>query len=420
MFLGVKSNAFARLETYQQLNIWGFSREIIERGCDDGWSHPNFRRGNPSALSMITRKLEIGIRNKDRHTDASRDDVQLQNPGLDATLKHSNAAAHAHTTTSESNQRNLNAEQMMHETMGKVMTDNSRLVDPGVGYLTMGHSGTWPQRDEGEMHHRFAPEIRTNGRPVHHLSAARAANTYCPNETFHRKPTVANLNTAFEGYVTSSRSMPEPGSATILKPVAGEEDGCLLNDGMSMSKRVSFKRKRNFFASLQTDAVADDEASQNEALARARAKPPHLSGQGNLKRSDSLPVTTISGQSILQRSDSLPVITTSASRNPAFYCGHAIRTRHNHIEQRPTSMPTASTPAVDSDDFLLFLHRMIDMVDDDSSIRSDEVRNDSRRQDRRPPGNYLRGGDRSDRQGTLLGSRSAEAAVKSTTCSPTP
>ena len=379
-------------------------------GCDE-WSHPSFRRGNPSTLSIITRKLEIDISSNDR------DGVQLQRPGLDATPKHSKAAPHAHM--SESNERNLDAGQMVHETMDKVMTDNGRLVD-GAGYLTMGHSGTWPQRDEGEMHHRFAPEIRTNGRPVHHLSAARAANTYCPNETFHRKPTVANLNTAFEGYVTSSRSMPEPGSATILKPVAGEEDGCLLNDGMSMSKRVSFKRKRNFFASLQTDAVADDEASQNEALARARAKPPHLSGQGNLKRSDSLPVTTISGQSILQRSDSLPVITTSASRNPAFYCGHAIRTRHNHIEQRPTSMPTASTPAVDSDDFLLFLHRMIDMVDDDSSIRSDEVRNDSRRQDRRPPGNYLRGGDRRDRQGTLLGSRSAKAAVKSTTCSPTP
>ena len=44
------------------------------------------------------------------------------------------------------------------------------------------------------------------------------------------------------------------------------------------------------------------------------------------------------------------------------------------MEQRPTSMPTASTPAVDSDDFMLFLHHMIDLVDDDNNTRGGEVR----------------------------------------------
>ena len=151
-----------------------------------------------------------------------------------------------------------------------------------------------------------------------------------------------------------------------------KEDSCLLNDGMSMSKRVSFKRKRSessiseqerdiaqlrlsrlhFPASLQTETVTDAEALQKEALARAKANHPQLPGQSNLKRSNSLPVTT-----------------TSASRNPALYCGHATQSRHNRMEQRPTTMPTASTPAVDSDDFMLFLHHMIDLVDDDNNTR---------------------------------------------------
>ena len=122
----------------------------------------------------------------------------------------------------------------------------------------------------------------------------------------------------------------------------------------------------DFFASIQTDAVANDEASQNEALARARAKPPHLPGQSNLKSNDSLPVTT-----------------TSASRNPAIYGGHATRTRQDHIGQRPTSVPAASTPAVDSDDFMLFLNRMIDMVDDDSNeVHSTAEANDDRTEKR--------------------------------------
>ena len=303
-------------------------------------------------MSIITRKLEIDISSNDR------DDVQLQRPGLDATPKHSNAAAHAHMNMSESNERNLDAGQMMHETMDKVMTDNGILVD-GAGYLTMGHSGTWPQRDEGEMHHRFAPDIRANNGAVHHLSAARAADTYCrPNESIHRQPTVANLNTAFEGYVTSSRSMHEPGSETILKPVVGGI--AQLNDEVQRLSQL------DFFASIQTDAVANDEASQNEALARARAKPPHLPGQSNLKSNDSLPVTT-----------------TSASRNPAIYGGHATRTRQDHIGQRPTSVPAASTPAVDSDDFMLFLNRMIDMVDDDSNeVHSTAEANDDRTEKR--------------------------------------
>ena len=80
-------------------------------------------------------------------------------------------------------------------------------------------------------------------------------------------------------------------------------------------------------------------------------------------------IRNFQGKATSKESNSLPVTTTSASRNPALYCGHATQSRHNRMEQRPTSMPTASTPAVDSDDFMLFLHHMIDLVDDDNNTR---------------------------------------------------
>ncbi|EJK73790.1 hypothetical protein THAOC_04566 [Thalassiosira oceanica] len=171
------------------LNIWGFSRDVNQLDCDE-WFHPSFQRGNPSALSGITRKDEGGNSNDDRQSDVRRDDAQLQSPGLEV--------------------------------------NNDTLVD-GAGYLA----------------------------PVHHLSVARAANTYCPTQSISLQPTVANLNASYEGEVAYSHSMPEIGSATIIKSAAGEQDGCLLNDGMSMSKREHSESSMNEPASIQADSSSD-------------------------------------------------------------------------------------------------------------------------------------------------------------------
>ena len=341
-----------------QLNIWGFSREIVPLDGDE-WSHPSFRRGNPSALSSISRKHEDATSNDDRQSDVRRDDEQLQSPGLDVRMKNSDPAAHAHM--SETNEQNIDAKLILRETMDKGLINNGRLVE-GTGYLAAGLSYARPR------------QTRTDVRPIHHLSVARAANTYCPNQSHDRQqPTVANLNASYEEGVTWSRSAPEPWSASHLKPVAGKEYSCLLNDGMSMDDRVSLGRKRsessmnehclereieqhdethmtlsqlNFIDSLQTESVMSGEASQKEARDRARAKSPQLPGQSNLKRSKSLPVTTI-----------------SACRSPASHSCHAAQSSQTHLERRPTYAPTASFPAVDSDDYLSFLHHMMDMVD---------------------------------------------------------
>ncbi|EJK59281.1 hypothetical protein THAOC_20520 [Thalassiosira oceanica] len=283
------------------LNIWGFSRDVIQLGCDE-WFHPSFQRGNPSALSSVTRKdrkEEGGNSNDDRQSDVRRDDAQLQSPGLEV--------------------------------------NNDTLVN-GAGYLAAGLSGTRPRRNEVE-------DTRTNDRPVHQLSVARAANTYCPTQNISLQPTLANLNASYEGGATYSRSMPEHGSASIIKSAAGEQDGCLLNDGMSMSKRVSFKRKHS-------------ESSMNEHCEEG--------------------VTEHELHRLSHRNffDSLQ------------YC-RAEQAMQNHVEQRPMSVPSlmsappASIPVVDSDDYLSFLHHMINVVDIDSNIRGDECRSDDKRTEER-------------------------------------
>ncbi|EJK54494.1 hypothetical protein THAOC_25874, partial [Thalassiosira oceanica] len=192
------------------LNIWGFSRDVIQLGCDE-WFHPSFQRGNPSALSSITRKAEGGNSNDDSQSDVRRDDAQLQSPGLGV--------------------------------------NNDTLVD-GAEYLAAGLSGTRPRRNEVE-------DTRTNDCPVHHLSVDRAADTYCPTQSISRQSTVSNLNASYEGGATYSRSMPEHGGASIIKSAAGEQDGCLLNDGMSMSKREHSESSMNEPASIQADSSSD-------------------------------------------------------------------------------------------------------------------------------------------------------------------